>query len=580
MKLVSISTQPNELFPAVEFDSGLNFIYGIRDLPGDSLNCIGKSLFLDFIDFGLLGYFSPQHNSRLSRAYNKKLLKNCSVNLKFEVDDIIYTIVRSFENHTKASLFSEKIKIKDKYVGHLTKNLFDIIFIRKSYKGHYEDNWFTKLISFYLKIQKVSEEKFINPVKFTKGSNAEIILYHFFLLNFDNTLFYKLNNLASEISAYDKSKDKTKEFLLENHKLENISAAHNTIDKLKYKIRRKQKAIDNYHLGEQYDTLSAKADELTSQIKNLILKNSIDNKKILEYDQFIKGSPRFSTERVKNIYDEINPVLGSFIKNTLDDAIHFRNSISQSRVEFLKNLKEKLQLRVSNRIEQIKKLEEEQSNIIRSLSSNNTLNDIKGTYATISQLNSEKSDLESQLALYEDLVKKKNTLVNEIGIHRNAIDTFISDNGELFTEFGSIMSDIYDSIFDTLGESPVFSINKNDKDYVELRILPDDIYSHGRNQGRTLVYDLALLFNAIQQNLNSPRFIIHDGIFDSLDNTHLAALYSYCSKKLKEGYDFQYIVTLNQIGDGNKDDILNHKKVSDMAKLKLSQNNKLLGKDF
>lgn len=176
------------------------------------------------------------------------------------------------------------------------------------------------------------------------------------------------------------------------------------------------------------------------------------------------------------------------------------------------------------------------------------------------------------------MVRKEDKLKNSISFKKNEIDDYIkSIEGEV-KEFSSLMSDIYQSVFQTIGESPAFTISNDDKP--ELNILPDDIYSHGLNQGRTLVYDLAILFNSIEKNLNSPRFLVHDGIFDSLDNTHLLYLYKYCNEKLNPDFEFQYIVTLNQIEDGNEDDILNHKKVYDLAKLRLSQNNKLLGQKF
>lgn len=578
MKLLSLSLQPIELFSAVEFDSGCNFIYGVRDLQGDSLNGIGKSLFLDFLDFGLLGYFNPKHNSRLARAYNKSLLKNSSVNLEFQVGQTKYNIVRSFNNYNYPSLFSSKVNHQEKYIRELQDILFEIIFARPSYSGFTDNNWYSKLIQLYLKIQKVSDERFINPVKFTKGSTLEMVIYHLFLLNIDNTIFHQYSELLSNISSFGKSRETTKQFLFENHNIENITAAHNTLNNLQNKIRKHQKAIDNYTLSEQYDSLSEKADEITSKIKSLMLKNSYDRKKILEFEQFSTQKVNFSSNRVESIYNEISPELGAFVKRSLDEAKSFRNAVVQSRENFVNTQKTILTERIKKREREIETLEKEQSQIISSLSSRNAFTDIKDSYEHITVLNSQKSTLESQLSLYQDLVRKEDKLKNSISFKKNEIDDYIkSIEGEV-KEFSSLMSDIYQSVFQTIGESPAFTISNDDKP--ELNILPDDIYSHGLNQGRTLVYDLAILFNSIEKNLNSPRFLVHDGIFDSLDNTHLLYLYKYCNEKLNPDFEFQYIVTLNQIEDGNEDDILNHKKVYDLAKLRLSQNNKLLGQKF
>lgn len=405
-----------------------------------------------------------------------------------------------------------------------------------------------------------------------------MVIYHLFLLNIDNTIFHQYSELLSNISSFGKSRETTKQFLFENHNIENITAAHNTLNNLQNKIRKHQKAIDNYTLSEQYDSLSEKADEITSKIKSLMLKNSYDRKKILEFEQFSTQKVNFSSNRVESIYNEISPELGAFVKRSLDEAKSFRNAVVQSRENFVNTQKTILTERIKKREREIETLEKEQSQIISSLSSRNAFTDIKDSYEHITVLNSQKSTLESQLSLYQDLVRKEDKLKNSISFKKNEIDDYIkSIEGEV-KEFSSLMSDIYQSVFQTIGESPAFTISNDDKP--ELNILPDDIYSHGLNQGRTLVYDLAILFNSIEKNLNSPRFLVHDGIFDSLDNTHLLYLYKYCNEKLNPDFEFQYIVTLNQIEDGNEDDILNHKKVYDLAKLRLSQNNKLLGQKF
>ena len=95
----------------------------------------------------------------------------------------------------------------------------------------------------------------------------------------------------------------------------------------------------------------------------------------------------------------------------------------------------------------------------------------------------------------------------------------------------------------------IFSVSKIENEQkIKLQILPNDVYSHGRNQGRTLIYDLAVLCNLINSKIKGPRFLVHDGIFDSLDKSHFLSLYEFCESKVKEGYEFQYIVTLNEHG--------------------------------
>ena len=101
MKLNKIYSEPEGLFETVEFHTGLNFIYGMKEFPEDSLNAIGKSLFLDFIDFALLADYNPKLKSRLNRAYNKSRLKGHFIVLEFETGENYYKISRSFDDPYK-----------------------------------------------------------------------------------------------------------------------------------------------------------------------------------------------------------------------------------------------------------------------------------------------------------------------------------------------------------------------------------------------------------------------------------------------------------------------------------------------
>ena len=156
----------------------------------------------------------------------------------------------------------------------------------------------------------------------------------------------------------------------------------------------------------------------------------------------------------------------------------------------------------------------------------------------------------------------------------NKVDDFISSNSNQISSFASLLGSIYSNIFNTPPENDYFSINNSGgKEKIKFNILSDDIYSHGKNQGRTLVYDLAVLFNSIGQNINAPRFLVHDGIFDSLDPTHLTSLIEFCNKKVNKDFNFQYIVTLNQ--NNNL-----HEEILKQSILNINSSNRLLSVKF
>jgi uncharacterized protein YydD (DUF2326 family) len=110
------------------------------------------------------------------------------------------------------------------------------------------------------------------------------------------------------------------------------------------------------------------------------------------------------------------------------------------------------------------------------------------------------------------------------------------------------------------------------------------MFGKGKNQGRTLVYDLALSISNIRKERNLPRFLIHDGIFDGVDKAHFLSVWEYINSLTNSGFDFQYITTINEEGTlsesfGNKD-LVSPNKIEESSILVLTPNSKLFGADF
>ena len=131
-----------------------------------------------------------------------------------------------------------------------------------------------------------------------------------------------------------------------------------------------------------------------------------------------------------------------------------------------------------------------------------------------------------------------------------------------------------------------FSINYNAKKdkKLDIDISMPDMYGKGKNQGRTLIYDLFVLLNSFSFENHFPKFLIHDGIFDGVDKAHFIAVYEYIESLKKNGLNLQYITTINEEGTlndkfGNVDKV-SPEKLEKEAILVLSPNNKLFKRNF
>lgn len=615
MKLQKIFTTPTDLFEPVTFKDGINFIYGYKEEPqnseevetnseskeefdqkqnyyatGDnSLNGIGKSLFLDFIDFCLLGYFHPKSNTRLSKAYNKGFLSGHSINLEFIIDEKLYKIIRSFEYPFKVTFIVNDSSPHQMNLNDLKPILFELIFYRANYSGAFENKWYRNLLNFFMKIQKISGERFTNPLRFIDGKEIELIQYHLFLLNIDNEFLYKKQHIQDEINHLQKSVEVNKKFLLSKFSLNNVKNAYSKIRDLTNKINKLQKEIEKFNLFEYYDDKQNRADEITSQIKLLLLQISSEEQMMEDYEYNSKLDPESKKQKnykyVADIYSEIsNSAMAEFIRNSLDSAVKFRQKLFESRKSFLRYQHGLHYDSINNKKEKVKKLEEEKDSIIKELSTIETVKDLKNAYTEINSLQNQRTELKSQLELYNSILSKISDLEKEKRKTNSELNTLLSKNLQTISNFKNILTDFYKSIFGFSYSTSPFFISQYDKGKIELNILPDDKYSHGKNQGRTLVYYLAVLFYQIKNDLKGPRFLIHDGIFDSLDKSHFISLYEFCQNKLKQEYDFQYLVTLNQQGEFDQvfgdNELINHEKLKEEAILTLTPSKKLLGKTY
>src|SRR5665213_1651251 len=190
MILKRLRTIPDNLFDAVEFQMGANLIFGHKDpaiKKKNSLNGIGKSTFLDMIDFCLLGSYSKTNNNRLFLA--KDILKEHLITLDFEVDGKPYSISRSIEKPAEI-FFASGGKEVEMTIGDAKQRISQLVFLRNKYDGKYSDNWFRSMMCLFLKIHKSkSGDKFIDPIQYIdKVPLSELLQYHLFLLGIDNSL--------------------------------------------------------------------------------------------------------------------------------------------------------------------------------------------------------------------------------------------------------------------------------------------------------------------------------------------------------------------------------------------------------
>lgn len=595
MFLTKLYSEPKGLFnPSIckdgeiVFKKGINFIFGKKDQnnPSESLNGIGKSFLLDLIDFCLLASIKKNDNPRLYEA--REHLAGFTIVLEFEVDNKSFIIKRPFDNPDQLT-FGENGKLKvydDKK--ELSEILCDLIFWNNSYTGFYQNNLLRKLLPFFLKIHKPEKDKFNDPIDYiSQCKPTELNQYHLFFMGIDNSVLHRNFDVQSKLSEKEPALKEIRKFVLSTYGLKKITDGDSQIDNLNREIKKLEENIQAFKLADKYKDSESEANRLTGEIKDIVFLNFSDKSKLEQYKSSIEVSDELKNIRkIESIYSDLNQILGEKIRKTLDEAVSFRNKLANNRKVFLQNEIDELQSNIRIRENIIKIKEVERSKLFEFLKAKEAIKDLTEAFMTLNEKKKQVGDLEGRVKLYNDINKEKaklTTIEKEIELE---ILTYLDQIRDELSSFRDIFSEVYNKVYPENKNKSAFSVIEalTKKQKITIDITFPAMRSEGKNQGRTLIYDIAVLLNAIEKGIKCPRFLVHDGIFDGMDKAHFVAVCGLLHTLQKNGKEFQYIIPINEEGTlnekfGNVDEVT-IEKIEAEAIVILTPSQKLLGKTW
>jgi uncharacterized protein YydD (DUF2326 family) len=594
MKLEKISTVPKKLFDDVEFKDGLNIIFAHKTnddvepgLPFDenreSLHALGKSTLLDLILFALL--FELKSLPRLQNAYNNKILHGISIVLDFSINKKHYYIKRSFDNPNKNIYFGKPGEGKPWTLNKLREEIFRLVFFRDEYLGINNPNWYFKLFSFFIKVKK-REELFSDPIEFSPNlSELDRTPFHLYLLDIDNSILIKHKEILESINHKNSYIYEIEDYLLDKNNTKDIGKVLNKQTGLINDVNKIKKRISDFSLSDDYSELQKDADDLTSKIKKLWFNNAVDKKKIDDLTVYKKSAAIEITENVpaiSAIYSDVNKLLGSNIKTTLDQVVKFRRKLFNSRKDYVATELGRLNNQLYHRSIKIAELESERKKIFDELSSQKALDDLTNAYTKLATKQKELSEIDVSLKNIEELKQELDLQKEEHSTLLQQIPEYLESIKPLLLEFRNSLHSVYQQLFLDSHNIILFELKEIiEKQRLKFSVLEGSIIdSTGINQVRTLIYDITVLNNIISKGLNAPRFIIHDGIFENLDKSHFFAFIKYIDELLAKDTEFQYILTLNDHDFLDEVENFKQNKILDNSIIKLTPQKTLLGKAF
>ncbi len=375
-------------------------------------------------------------------------------------------------------------------------------------------------------------------IAYTLGFNAEIIEKH----------YKKESELEQKQAAADTI----------NHELggsiEDMSKIEGVLFLKQKEAEKKQTLLDAFDFRSQdKDKTKQVVDTLDERIATLNQEKyslSQNKKKILaslEEDQIL-----FNPDDAQKLFEEAGVLFQGQIKKDFQQLIDFNKAITEERRVYLQEERAEIEIELKCVNAELNTLGKKRADTLSFLSETDIFNKYKAISDELVTLKADIISLEKQrsfLHRLQELRTEIRSLTEEKGHLQTKIEEDVekqnSDTESLFSFIRLFFSEIVEEVID---RKALLSVSPNQQGHLEFKaeILDEAGNTTSADLGCTyrkllcVAFDLAIM--RAYSNEKFPRFIYHDGIFESLDNRKKENLLAVIRRYAEFG--IQHIITL------------------------------------
>ncbi|WP_145587381.1 DUF2326 domain-containing protein [Yersinia aldovae] len=545
----------------ITFHNGVNLILDKSTVKkSETGNSVGKTTALRSIDFCLGAkqdsfYIDPEFKTE-DTEIKDFLIKNevefkitlyslnkrkLIIKRKISSDSKIYCTIND-DSFTTLTSFHDALKL----------NLFLSSSVKPSFR-----QIMTRFI-------RTSTEKMSNALKTVPmASNSDYETLNLFLFGFDDaSILSAKQKIGKELKKLEKELD----FIA---KIRSKNSLEQSLSVIERDINEQEKNIDNYNLGDSYESqmnelniIKTEVSQLSLELSSLEMKRSLNNKAI---EDLLKQQDSTNPDELKKLYDEATDRVGQLNK-TFEDALNFHNQMIIKKVEFIKSQMYSLLSKIEYSKNALRSWLDKESSILRDLARLGSLSDLQIIQKEINKLYERKGSFESsldQIKEYEEKIVSTKLRLDDVSSKINAqLDKFnnkLAIFNKYFSEYTKLLYE----------EEYILSYDENKGTYV-FTIEPLGTVKTRGNQGdgkkKAQVSALDLAYLSTQEELQSKtmRFVAHDGI-EAIHANQIKILFDIASS-----INGQYILAILKDKLSSVDDIFIEKN----QVLELSQDDK------
>ena len=534
MKLSRLYTNKPDLLEPVDFVQGLNVVIAEIRLPENrdkDTHNLGKTTLGRLLDFGFLAGRDP----KFFLFKHLDLFKDFIFFLEIELQDASFvTIRRGVEEATKISFKKHQAGQQDLSELRLpewdhqdvpfdrARELLDGLFDWRALKP-----WpFRKGLGYLLR----SQDDFREVFQLRKFANAHAdwkpFLAH--VLGFDAQLVAQHYEKEEELSQKQATAQTIKNEL--GGSIEDISKIEGILLLKQKEAEKKQKLLDAFdfraqdkgHTKQLVDGIDERIAALNAERYSL----TQNRKKILaslEDDQIL-----FRPDEAARLFDEVGVFFKGQIKKDFQQLIAFNRAITDERRGYLQEERSEVEVELKRVNAELSTLGKKRSDMLSFLSGTDVFSKYKQVADELVTFRSDITSLERQrgfLHRLQDLRTDIRTLIEERGHLQTQIEADVEkqnfDKNSLFSTIRVYFSDIVEDVID---RKALLSVSPNQAGHLEFKadILDELGNTTSADRGHTyrkllcIAFDMAMLRAHIDEKF--PRFVYHDGVFESLDD--------------------------------------------------------------
>ena len=530
----------NNIFDEIVFKDGVNLILGEKyddtTSKGRKTNGVGKSMSIEFLDFGFLCDYDK---SRIARIPEEVFGMEEEVILDLTIGDESVSIRRSRKEQDKPIIIRFGKKTKFNKLQDAKDYLTELIFGELNGK---DVPSFRNLLSVLIRDEKSEFADILKCHDLSKRIPDDLTT-HLYMLGISLENYKIVLATIKEIDRTATALGKVKKELTQNgtKKIADVKAELNDLDA---ELGQLEEAMDAFKSNDAFESMEAEIVELENMLDQLRMKQKILKR---EYEK-IKALPQpeqIEDSEIELVYDQFKSNLGNAIVKSLNEVVGFKNKVEEFQRVLINQKARELEQQISEISEQIRILDEKYAEKIRIIDKKGILKNLKTglrIYETKRDALSHTHFLFEQYDLYD---KQKKQLNVQKAQELLGIDAEIEELSSVLKSFTTTILDIHEAIM--ANRECSFDIKTkggNSKTPIDITLRIYDDGSHSVDRTKVFIYDMALMFNEYTKQRH-PLFLVHDNIFD-VDQDTLVQCINYVYKQEEYHSDFQYILTLNR----------------------------------